>query len=128
MFDLFFRNKLTVFLFHKVPQVENLLTPSEISLKQFETTLGFAKEAFRILPLTDAVLALKAGNLPQRAACITFDDGYPDWLAGAVPVLQRGTYLPRSSSQRASSVACQCGMSAFCMRSLRPRIAPRESS
>lgn len=89
MFDLFLRNKLTVLLFHKVPQVENLLTPSEISLKQFETTLGFAKEAFRILPLTEAVMALKAGNLPQRAACITFDDGYPDWLAGVVPVLQR---------------------------------------
>lgn len=89
MFDLIQRNKLIVLIFHKVPQLEHSLLPSETTLDQFKNVLRFAKEYFRILPLTDAITALKAGNLPRRSACITFDDGYPDWLTGIAPVLER---------------------------------------
>ena len=88
MFKLIQKNKLTVLIFHKVPCLENPLTPSETTLNQFKTILHFAKEHFRILPLNDAVTALKAGNLPSRSACITFDDGYPDWLTGISPFLE----------------------------------------
>ena len=88
MFKLLQKNKLSVLIFHKVPCLENPLTPLETTLDQFKTVLHFAKEHFRILPLTDAVTALKAGNLPSRPACITFDDGYPDWLTGIAPVLE----------------------------------------
>lgn len=88
MFDLVQKDKLTVLIFHKVPHQNNPLTPAETTLGQFKTVLQFAKEHFRILPLTDAVTALKAGNLPKRSACITFDDGYPDWLTGIAPFLE----------------------------------------
>ena len=83
------RGKLTVLLFHKVPRVRSLHTPSEIGLAEFERVLATASKLFRIIPLEDAVLALRAGNLPERAACITFDDGYADWLQGVVPVLEQ---------------------------------------
>ena len=93
MFNLIFRmlsrGKLTVLLFHKVPQVCSLYASHEIDLATFERVIDTASRLFRIIPLEDAVLALRAGNLPARSACITFDDGYEDWLSGVVPVLER---------------------------------------
>ena len=83
------RGKLTVLLFHKVPSVRSLYTPNEIDLAGFERVLTTAAKIFHIIPLEVAVLALRAGNLPERAACITFDDGYADWLNGVVPVLEQ---------------------------------------
>ena len=80
--------KLTVLLFHKVPRGVNPLTPKDIDLAGFERVLATVSKLFLIIPLKDAVLALRAGNLPERAACITFDDGYADWLDGVVPVLE----------------------------------------
>lgn len=83
------RGKLTVLLFHKVPRTANPLSPKEIDLAGFERVLATVSKLFCIIPLDDAVLALRAGNLPERAACITFDDGYADWLHGVVPVLEQ---------------------------------------
>jgi peptidoglycan/xylan/chitin deacetylase (PgdA/CDA1 family) len=81
--------KLTALLFHKVPQVRNPCVSHEMNLVEFERVLAVAVRLFRIIPLQEAVLALRAGNLPPRAACITFDDGYPDWMHGVVPILER---------------------------------------
>ncbi|WOO31932.1 polysaccharide deacetylase family protein [Diaphorobacter limosus] len=88
MFNIVQKNKLTVLIFHKVPHVSNPLTPLETPLETFKNVLHFIKEQFRVIPLSDAVTALKAGNLPHRAACITFDDGYPDWVTGIAPLLE----------------------------------------
>lgn len=91
MFNTFFRvisrGKLTVLLFHKVPHAPCPLTPQDIDLSDFERVLAIVTRLFRIIPLEDAVLALRAGNLPPHAGCITFDDGYADWLPGVVPAL-----------------------------------------
>jgi peptidoglycan/xylan/chitin deacetylase (PgdA/CDA1 family)/glycosyltransferase involved in cell wall biosynthesis len=76
-------------VFHKVPQVCSPFSTNELDLATFERVLDTARRLFHIIPLEDAVLALRAGNLPARAACITFDDGYADWLNGVVPVLER---------------------------------------
>lgn len=89
MFRVLSRGKLSVLLFHKVPRQANPLVPQEIDLAAFTNALEAARSLFRIIPLSDAVTALRAGTLPSRAACITFDDGYRDWALGAVPVLQR---------------------------------------
>lgn len=91
MFNFLLGNKLTVLVFHRVSPIENPFAPSEIILKQFVKTLDFVRENFYILSLNDAVVALKAGNLPPRAACLTFDDGYSEWLSGVVPVLQQNS-------------------------------------
>lgn len=83
------RDKLSVFLFHKVPLKPHPLVPHDLDLLAFETVLDFLVERFRILPLGEAVVALGRGTLPRHAACITFDDGYPDWVGGIGPALQR---------------------------------------
>ena len=89
MLDLFTRGKLTTLLFHKVPDSRHLLVPDEPALADFSAILEATMRRFRILPLDEAVTALRAGNLPPNSACITFDDGYPEWRTGVVPVLER---------------------------------------
>lgn len=89
MFDVLSRGKLTTLLFHKVPRDRHPLMPTEPALADFSAILDATLRRFRVLPLDEAVAALRAGNLPPRAACITFDDGYPDWRTGVIPVLER---------------------------------------
>lgn len=87
------RGKLTTLAFHKVPTVAHALTPAEPNLDAFKAVLQAVTQVFRILPLDEALTALRAGSLPANAACLTFDDGYPDWSKGVAAVLeQRGLH------------------------------------
>ncbi|MDP2073788.1 polysaccharide deacetylase family protein [Hydrogenophaga sp.] len=81
------KDKLSVFLFHKVPPNADPLIPGDITRAGFERILDQVVSQFRVLPLEDAVARLHSGRLPRRAACITFDDGYADWMHGAAPAL-----------------------------------------
>lgn len=89
IFHVLGRGKLTVLPYHKVPHRANPLAGPEPDVESFDRLLQDTMRLFRILPLDEALQALRAGNLPPRAACITFDDGYPDWLNGVVPVLEK---------------------------------------
>jgi peptidoglycan/xylan/chitin deacetylase (PgdA/CDA1 family) len=44
---------------------------------------------FTVMPLREAAARLRDGTLPVRSACVTFDDGYADNAAVALPVLRR---------------------------------------
>jgi peptidoglycan/xylan/chitin deacetylase (PgdA/CDA1 family)/glycosyltransferase involved in cell wall biosynthesis len=88
-FQILSRGKLTILLFHKIPESKHPLMPFEMDLKEFERTLLMVTKVLRIIPLDAALQSLKAGNLPARAASITFDDGYRGWLNGVVPILER---------------------------------------
>ena len=88
-FNWLSRGKLTILQFHKVPDAAHVLDPLDLDLNGFERVLEATTRIFQIRPLEEAVLALRAGNLPSRTACITFDDGYPDWINGVVPVLEK---------------------------------------
>jgi len=46
-------------------------------------------EHLNVLPLEEAGDRLLRGDLPARAACITFDDGYENNLTVAAPILER---------------------------------------
>lgn len=81
--------KITVLLFHKVPQTRHRLSPTELEVSGFEQVLDAVMENFRILPLGEAVAALRRGKLPSKTACITFDDGYPEWVTQVAPALER---------------------------------------
>ncbi|MDZ4130138.1 MAG: polysaccharide deacetylase family protein, partial [Hydrogenophaga sp.] len=81
-------DKLSVFLFHKVPQVPDPLAPHDFDLAGFESMLDRITKNFTVLPVGDAVACLRNGSLPRRTACITFDDGYPDWQFGVLPALR----------------------------------------
>ena len=83
------KGKLSVFLFHKVPLQSDPLVPGDFTLAAFERFLDQVVSQFHVLPLEDAVARLQSGRLPRRAACITFDDGYPDWMLGVAPALRR---------------------------------------
>lgn len=85
----FARNKLSVFLFHKVPVTADAIFPTDVNLAGFEQTIDFVAEHFNVLPLDEAVAAMQRGKLPPNSACITFDDGYPGWLTGPVAALER---------------------------------------
>jgi peptidoglycan/xylan/chitin deacetylase (PgdA/CDA1 family) len=81
-------DKLSVFLFHKVPKERDKLVPCDIWQADFEKVVDYLSENFSILPLTDAVQHLDSNKLPKGSAAITFDDGYADWRSGVVPILE----------------------------------------
>jgi len=81
--------KLSVFLFHKVPSLPDPLMPQDLDLAAFEQLLDTVLSTFNVIPLEEATVALRNDKLPPRAACITFDDGYPTWISGVVPALHK---------------------------------------
>lgn len=81
------KDRLSVFLFHKVPIRPDPLVPSDIDLASFERLLDQVLSRFTVLPLEEAIQRLAQDRLPRCAACITFDDGYIDWMHGAASAL-----------------------------------------
>lgn len=80
---------LQIFIFHRVRREIDDLFPEEIDAARFDAICGWLRHWFDVLPLEIAVRRLCAGDLGDRAAAITFDDGYADNHDVALPVLQR---------------------------------------
>src|SRR5450830_974273 len=80
---------LSVLIFHRVLPEPDSLFPDEMHARRFDALCSWLASWFNVLPLDKAVARLKAGTLPARAACITFDDGYADNPRVALPILQR---------------------------------------
>lgn len=83
------RARLSVLIFHRVLAQPDPLFPDEMHSARFDEVCGWLKSWFNVLPLDVAVSGLRDGNLPSRASCITFDDGYADNLHIATPILRR---------------------------------------
>lgn len=83
------RGKLSIFIFHRVLARPDPLFPDEVDAVRFEQMMAWLAEWFNVLPLDEAVRRLSTGELPARAAAITFDDGYADNYVEALPILQR---------------------------------------
>ncbi len=83
------RARLSVLIFHRVLPLPDPLFPDEVDAHRFDIVCGWLARWMQVLPLDEAVARLKAGTLPARAACITFDDGYADNYHVALPILQR---------------------------------------
>jgi peptidoglycan/xylan/chitin deacetylase (PgdA/CDA1 family) len=58
-----------------------------VCAQEFDRQLQTLSRWFTVLPLKEAVTRLRTGNLPARAACVTFDDGYADNHDVALPLL-----------------------------------------
>lgn len=81
--------RLSVLIFHRVLPEPDALFPDEMVSHRFDAVCGWLARWFNVLPLDKAVQYLKDGSLPERSACITFDDGYADNYRIASPILQR---------------------------------------
>jgi peptidoglycan/xylan/chitin deacetylase (PgdA/CDA1 family) len=84
------RRSLTVFSFHAVvpdplPVVDFCFTPLQTFCRQLEAITS----NYRIVTVAEAIEAIAAGTLPERAAAITFDDGYRNTWDVALPELRR---------------------------------------
>jgi peptidoglycan/xylan/chitin deacetylase (PgdA/CDA1 family) len=81
--------RAAILLYHRVASVSSdpwrLAVPPDL----FERQLGVIAARFRPLPLRELVAGLRAGELPNRAVSLTFDDGYRDNLLAAKPLLER---------------------------------------
>lgn len=83
------RAKLSTLIYHRVLPETDPLFPNEVDAASFDRQMGMLAENFNVLSLSDAVARLRRGALPERALCVTFDDGYADNHNIALPILQR---------------------------------------
>lgn len=83
------RGKLSILIFHRVLPSFDPLFPDVPDADQFNEMLGWLASWFNLLPLEQAAARLRDGSLPERAAVITFDDGYADNHDVALPLLVR---------------------------------------
>ncbi len=79
---------LTILAFHSVtpaPRFKIDVTPGFLE----EVLSRVAGGSQQVVPLADAVRRLVAGDLDSELLSLTFDDGYPDFLEHAAPLLAR---------------------------------------
>ena len=81
--------RLSVLAYHRVLPTHDALRPGDPAAAEFEQRMRWVKANFDVLPLLEAVRALREDRLPRRALCITFDDGYADNYTVALPILRR---------------------------------------
>lgn len=80
---------LSILIYHRVAATPDPLFPECVDGRRLDQHLRLLTRWFRVLPLSLALRQLRAGTLPSRAACITFDNGYADSADVALPLLQR---------------------------------------
>ncbi|NNM83124.1 MAG: polysaccharide deacetylase family protein [Burkholderiales bacterium] len=81
--------KLSILIYHRVLPEADPMLPDVVDADRFDAQMGVLSSLFNLLPLSEAVMRLKSGSLPARAACITFDDGYADNAEVALPILKK---------------------------------------
>lgn len=81
--------RLSILIFHRVHARPDPLFPGEPDAARFDAVCAWLKRWANVLPLDEAVHRWREGDLPARAAAITFDDGYADNHDVALPILQR---------------------------------------
>lgn len=85
------QNKLLILAYHGVSLEDehlwdsSLFVPADFLRRRFEITKQFG---CNVLPLGEAIEKLYAGDLPEKAVAITFDDGNYDFFACALPLIK----------------------------------------
>jgi peptidoglycan/xylan/chitin deacetylase (PgdA/CDA1 family) len=78
---------LVTLTYHRVLPAADPMLHYEPDARSFKAQMDLLAANFRVLPLTEAAERLKSASLPDRALCITFDDGYVNNLTVAEPIL-----------------------------------------
>ncbi len=84
-----YRGRLSILIYHRMLAVPDPILHDEIDAATFEQHMALLAADFNVLPLGEACERLARGDLPARAACVTFDDGYADNEQTALPILKR---------------------------------------
>lgn len=77
-----------ILLYHRVTDLSQDPNNLAVSPENFETHLRYLHNTSTIMSLNELGETLKGGKLPRRAVAITFDDGYIDTFAQALPILR----------------------------------------
>jgi peptidoglycan/xylan/chitin deacetylase (PgdA/CDA1 family) len=82
-------NRLSILIYHEVLDKADPMRPDTPTADAFQWQMQLLRRHFRPLPLAEAAVRLRNGDLPARSVCVTFDDGYRNNLDVAVPILRR---------------------------------------
>lgn len=82
------QGRLTILIFHRVLPEPDPMFPDVPDVRHFDEILRWVGSWLNVMPLDAASRALAEGSLPERAAAITFDDGYADNFSNAMPRLR----------------------------------------
>ena len=80
--------RLSILIFHRVTDEVDPLFPEEMHGERFASLMETMASNFNVLGLREAIDRTARHELPPRAVCITFDDGYADNLDVAAPILK----------------------------------------
>jgi peptidoglycan/xylan/chitin deacetylase (PgdA/CDA1 family) len=89
------RRRLLILCYHGVSLQdehewnESLFVTPAFLRRRFEI---LRDNGYVVLPLGEAVRSLRRGTLPPRSVVLTFDDGFHDFFAAAVPLLEEFGY------------------------------------
>ncbi len=83
------KQRLSILIYHRVLPAYDYMRESEHTAECFDWQMEFLSRHFSPLSLSDALGLMDAGKLPQRAVCVTFDDGYADNALLAQPILEK---------------------------------------
>lgn len=79
------RNHPKILMYHRISKDEN---GGGIPINQFRRQVEVIKKYFTPMTLKDLMRAHEAGDIPEHAVVVTFDDGYRDFADIAYPILQ----------------------------------------
>jgi len=77
-----------VLIFHRVLKALDPMSPDEPTAVWFARLLKMLAANFEMISLTEALQRAQAGSLRGRTLSVTFDDGYADNYAVALPILE----------------------------------------
>jgi len=83
------KKKLFILIYHRVLDEPDFMRPGEVDKKNFSWQMELLTKYFNVLPLSEALEKMHSNQLPARAVCITFDDGYADNYLNALPIMQK---------------------------------------
>lgn len=80
-------SRAAILLYHRVGSPETDVHGLSIPATEFRAQMAHLRECYHPMSLEALVTAARAGNIPDGAVAVTFDDGYLDNLVEASPVL-----------------------------------------
>ena len=78
-----------VLLYHRVVDLECDPQLLAVSPQRFDEQMRLIAREFQPMSLRELSVCVRAGNVPERAVVVTFDDGYEDNLTNAKPILEK---------------------------------------